>query len=136
MATAALVVPVSYNLPVYVFFWQNANVNQADSTSRPSSRESERTVSSASSTTSVVSETAGKVVSETLDWAAASVGELISDISRWEAEKHEEDSSPACHTHQKLERKLQKFFALRRVFAEYEGQTPEVKEEDQITEMD
>ncbi len=88
--------------------------------------------SSASSTTSVISETASKVVSVTLDRAAANIGELMQSISRWEAESDgsEDNSSAACCTHQKLERQLQRFFSLRRVFAENQEETPEATEED------
>ncbi|XP_038553926.1 microtubule-associated protein 1B-like [Micropterus salmoides] len=109
---------------------------ETGSTSRLSNiRESDETDSSASSATSVTSEIASMFVEEILDQAMGNINELMQSISRWEAEEQpkseaDDKSSAAC-----CSRQLQRFFSLRRVFAEHQGQTQEVTQEDMVSKM-
>ncbi|XP_044076867.1 dentin sialophosphoprotein-like [Siniperca chuatsi] len=73
------------------------------------------------------------MVSEIQDRAATNIHELFEAISRWEAE---DKSSASCCTHQKVERQLSRFFGLRRVFAEYRGETAGPSGQDEHLEPD
>ncbi|XP_028432307.1 uncharacterized protein LOC114554581 [Perca flavescens] len=111
---------------------------ETDSTSRPSSRESEKTVSS------VIDEIASIIVSDTLDRTSCNINELMQSISWWEAEERsksetdndEDKSSADCRINQKVKRHLKRFFGLRRIFAEHKGETLKDTKEDLVIEMD
>lgn len=77
---------------------ENVKYRETGSTSRLSSSESEETDSSAYSTTSVTSEIASMLVSETLDQAAANMNELTHSISRWEAEEQKSETGQSYGT--------------------------------------
>ncbi|XP_029285482.1 mucin-6-like [Cottoperca gobio] len=86
-------------------------------------------VSSTSSATSVTSEIASLVTSEILNRVSLNIDELKQSISRWEAEDIDNTSSPDC-VNRKVEKELERFFGLRRVFAEHQGETLEVSNKD------
>ena len=114
------------------------------STSRTSYWENEKSsLTPSDDTVPTTSETSD--ISDTLELAAGNINELLESISRWKAEEErskletndsEGESSPACYTHQKVDRYLTRFFDLRRVFAEYQGEAVDVTEEEVPPEMD
>ncbi|XP_035858451.1 uncharacterized protein LOC116051614 isoform X4 [Sander lucioperca] len=111
---------------------------ETDSTSRPSSRESEKTVSS------VIDEIASIIVSDKLDRTSCNINELMQSISWWEAEErsksetndNEDKSSADCRINQKVKRHLKRFFGLRQIFAEHKGEPLKDTKEDLVIEMD
>lgn len=81
-------------------------------------------VSPASSTSSVASENAGRLVFDTFEVAAHNINELMQLIAMWEAEesaKSEAEGEPLgpLYVNQKVEKYLHKFFNRRKVFAEH-----------------
>lgn len=81
-------------------------------------------VSPASSTSSVASENAGRLVFDTFEVAAHNVNELMQLVAMWEAEgraksEAEGESLGALYVNQKVENYLNKFFNRRKVFAEH-----------------
>lgn len=81
-------------------------------------------VSPASSTSSVASENAGRLVFDTFEVTAHNINELMQLITTWEAEesaKSEAEGEPldALYVNQKVEKYLHKFFNRRKVFAEH-----------------
>lgn len=81
-------------------------------------------VSPTSSTSSVASENAGRLVFDTFEVAAHNVNELMQLVAMWEAEgraksEAEGESLGALYVNQKVENYLNKFFSRRKVFAEH-----------------
>ncbi|KAK1902323.1 L-cysteine:1D-myo-inositol 2-amino-2-deoxy-alpha-D-glucopyranoside ligase [Dissostichus eleginoides] len=115
---------------------EHFNVSEKDSTSRTSSNKSEKTASSTSSPSSVTSEVASTIVSEILERSTGNLCELLQSISRWEANDDGDKSSAARRVNQNIEHELDRFFGLRRLFAEYQGETLEDTDKDIVPEMD
>lgn len=81
-------------------------------------------VSPSSSTSSVASENAGRLVLDTFNVTAHNVNELVQLVAMWEAEgraksEAEGESLGALYVNQKVENYLNKFFNRRKVFAEH-----------------
>ncbi|KAI4826483.1 hypothetical protein KUCAC02_029930 [Chaenocephalus aceratus] len=108
-------------------------VSERGSTSRTSSKKIEKTASSRSS---VTSEVASTIVSEILERSTGNLCELLQSISRWEADDDGDKSSAARRVNQNIEHELDRFFGLRRLFAEYQGETLEDTDKDIVPEMD
>lgn len=93
-------------------------------------------VSPTSSTSSVASENAGRLVFDSFEVAAHNVNELMQLVAVWEAEgramsKAKGESFGALYVNQKVQNYLNKFFNRRKVFAEHfmgDGMSPQEKD--------